>query len=67
MRHEDYNYNDEMAVVASHCKHFIRNREDVNYFSMETYQSCENCRNFTTDYKCRLNKANDILFHMNWE
>ena len=66
MRHDDYGYNDEMAVVASNCKEFIRNR-DMNYFSMETYKSCENCRHFTSDFKCRLNKSNDILFNMNWK
>lgn len=66
MEHDDYNYNDEMAIVASNCKGFVKNG-DTNYFNMETYKSCENCRNFTTDYRCRLNRSNQILFNMNWK
>ena len=64
--YEDYDYNDEMCTVASSCKNFNK-RQKINSFSMSTYKSCENCKNFSPDYQCTLNQADNILFRMNSE
>lgn len=64
--HLEHDYNDEMCFVASNCRNFSK-RRNVNSFSMSTYKSCENCSNFTSDYKCKLNQSDSILFRMNME
>lgn len=65
-REYEYNYDDEMCSVASNCKNFIKKR-DINTFNMSNYKSCENCSNFTSDYRCKLNKTDNILFRLNME
>jgi len=55
----DYDLNDEMLSVASHCSRFSR-RRDVNSFNMTDYQSCENCRHMSPDNQCVLKLDNTI-------
>lgn len=62
----DYDFNDEMCLVASNCKYFSKAR-NVNSFNMTTYTSCENCRHFTSDYRCGLKNSDRILFKVNGE
>ncbi len=66
MFEHEYDYNDEMCTVASHCKNFLK-RKNINSFSMSDYKSCENCINFSPDYRCTLSQADNILFKMNSE
>jgi len=55
----DYDLNDEMLSVASHCSRFSR-RRDVNSFNMTDYQCCENCRHMSPDNQCVLKLDNTI-------
>lgn len=54
-RDYDYEFGEDMSVIASHCSRFSR-RHDIGVFNMADYQSCENCRHMTSDHTCIVNK-----------
>lgn len=60
-REDDYyDDGDEMYRKASHCSRFAR-RGDLTVFSMNEYQSCENCRHMTADNRCIANMDRHFL------
>lgn len=58
-RYDDYDPNEEMLSVASHCSRFSR-RRDVNSFNMSNYQSCDNCRHMSADNQCIMKMADRL-------
>lgn len=58
--YEENRYGDDMTAVASHCSRFSR-RHDFNMFSMNTYQSCENCRHLSSDDQCVVKAQHQIF------